>query len=304
MKVIVASQTCLALPLIQQLHLRQQLAGVWLYDSCGDDSRQLAVSCEQMAVPVLTIDCSNTQAFGEHLAHVSADCVISCFLSYIFPVSVVNQLKGRLFNIHASALPVFKGPDPIFWLLRSACSETQMTLHGVSDKVDTGALVFQQTLAIHPYDTHQSLSLAIADAAPSLIQAWQVAGGLEITPCPQSGVASHAPRPSVTDLTIAWHSHTNLDVFHLARAANPVYGGAYFCYQQQRLQLLQCTPLQTESYQLAPGTIVHIGEPEGLLVVCNDGLIRMDIVATNGGVFSGLRFAERYKLQVGQQFTA
>ena len=60
--------------------------------------------------------------------------------------------------------------------------------------------------------------------------------------------------------------------------------------------------MQGDNLQLEPGMIVHLGAPEGILLASIDGLLRLDVISSPGGIFSGLRFAERYRLQAGQKF--
>jgi methionyl-tRNA formyltransferase len=302
MKIIVASQSCLSLPLIQQLHTKGQLAGVWLYNVCAEDSQQLGWFCQQQNIPLHLIDPAQPQALLEHFDAVGAECAISAFLSYLFPLKITEKLQGRLLNIHASALPQLRGADPIFWLLRQGASETQLSLHQVMEKADQGDLLFQQALLIHPFDTHQSLSNMVATELLVLVDAWLTAGGLELTAQPQLGEPTVAPKAQVSERQIDWSNMGSLDIFNLVRACASVNQGAWFRFGQEYLQLLECTPVQGDNFQLESGTIAHVGAPEGILLATTDGLLRADVVNSPSGIFSGLRFAERYRLQAGQKF--
>ena len=303
MKIIVASQSCLSLPLIQQLQSKGQLAGVWLHNVCAEDSQQLGWFCQQQNIPLQLIDSAQPQVLLEHFDAMAADCAISAFLSFLFPHQITEKLQGRLLNIHASALPQLRGADPLFWLLRHSVGETQLSLHQVADKVDEGDLLFQQELLIHPFDTHQSLSNAVATDLPSFVDNWLAAGGLEVPKWSQQGESSRAPKVQVSERQIDWSSMSRLDIFNLVRACASASQGAWFRFGQEYLQLLECTPVQGDNLQLEPGMIVHLGAPEGILLASIDGLLRLDVISSPGGIFSGLRFAERYRLQAGQQFT-
>ena len=302
MKIIVVSQSCLSLPLIQQLQAKGQLAGVWLHNVRAEDSQQLGWFCQQQNIPLLVIDPAQPQALLEHFDTVAADCAISAFLSYLFPSQITEKLQGRLMNIHASALPQLRGADPLYWLLRQGANETQLSLHQVADKVDEGDLLFQQALLIHPFDTHQSLSNTVATELPVLIDAWIGAGGLDVTAWAQEGESSSAPKVQISERQIDWSSMSSLDIFNLVRACASASQGAWFRFGQEYLQLLECTPVQGDNLQLEPGTIAHIGAPRGVLLASIDGLLRLDVISSPSGIFSGLRFAERYRLQAGQKF--
>jgi methionyl-tRNA formyltransferase len=303
MKIIVASQSCLSLPLIQQLQAKGQLAGVWLHNVHAEDSQQLGWFCQQENIPLQIIDPAQPQALLEHFDTVAADCAISAFLSFLFPHQITEKLQGRLLNIHASALPQLRGADPLFWLLRQGVGETQLSLHQVTDKVDEGDLLFQQVILIHPFDTYQSLSNVVATELPVLIDGWIDAGGLEVSKWVQQGESTSAPKVQISDRQIDWSSMSSLDIFNLVRACASDNQGAWFRLGQEYLQLLECTPLQGENLGLEPGMIVHLGAPEGILLAATDGLLRLDVISSPGGIFSGLRFAEHFRLQAGHQFT-
>ena len=305
MKLIIATQTSLALPLIQDLYARQQLAAVWLYDVTGDDSRQLATQCAMLGIGVQVMDPEKPEALLQHQSVQQADAIVSCYLSFLFPPAMVQALQGKLLNIHASDLPQWRGADPLFWQIGEGAESGCLTLHQIAEQADTGDILYQQMFNIHPYDTHQSLNISLSQYMPLFIGQWLSAGGMDCKPQPQRKFQSEdkpAPRPDINSTGINWQQQGCLDIFHLARACNPQLGGAAFSFNQDVLYLLEATPVEHPRYGLAAGTIVHIGEPEGLLVACHDGVLRLDIIYLAAGIFSGLRFAERYQLQVGQSF--
>ena len=305
MKLIIATQTSLALPLIQDLYARQQLAAVWLYDVTGEDSRQLAAQCTMLGIPVQYMHPDNPQALIEHQRDVQADAIVSCYLSFLFPPAMVQALQGKLLNIHASDLPQWRGADPLFWQISTGAESSCLTLHQIAERADSGDILFQQEFAIHPYDTHQGLNLYLSQQMPLFIAQWWSSGGMDLKPQPQRVVQNTdkpATRPDINSAGINWQQLGCLDIFNLARACNPNLGGAAFSFNQEVLYLLEATPVRYPSYGLEAGTIVHIGEPEGLLVACHDGVLRLDVIYLSAGIFSGLRFAERYQLQAGQRF--
>lgn len=305
MKLIIATQTSLALPLIQDLYARQQLAAVWLYDVTGEDSRQLATQCSMLGINLLVMNPEHPQVLMEYQKRVQADAIISCYLSFLFPAFMVQELKGKLLNVHASNLPEWRGADPLFWQIASGVGETFLTLHQIAAQADSGDILFQQKLSIHPYDTHQGVNLYLSQKMPLFITQWLSAGGMDLKAQPQRVLQDKdkpATRPDSNSAGINWQQSGCLDIFNLARACNPQLGGAAFSFNQEVLYLLEATPVNHPSYGLEAGTIVHIGEPEGLLVACHDGVLRLDVIYLSAGIFSGLRFAERYQLQAGQRF--
>ena len=59
---------------------------------------------------------------------------------------------GRLgaLNLHPSALPEFRGPNPVFWQLREGVTRAGATVHVATGTVDAGPIVTQRWLDVRP----------------------------------------------------------------------------------------------------------------------------------------------------------
>jgi phosphoribosylglycinamide formyltransferase-1 len=60
-------------------------------------------------------------------------------------------------NVHPSLLPDFPGTTPIEDALAAGVAETGVTVHFVDEGVDSGPVIFQESVAIEPGDTPESL---------------------------------------------------------------------------------------------------------------------------------------------------
>ncbi len=63
----------------------------------------------------------------------------------------------RILNIHPSLLPDFPGLDAWRQALEAGAQETGVTVHVVDAGMDTGPVVRQEVVEIHPYDDAQTL---------------------------------------------------------------------------------------------------------------------------------------------------
>ena len=70
---------------------------------------------------------------------------------------VIDALDGRIFNIHMSRLPDFKGFHPIRQALASGGEYAGATVHAVDAGMDTGPILAQVTVAIDRADTESTL---------------------------------------------------------------------------------------------------------------------------------------------------
>lgn len=57
------------------------------------------------------------------------------------------------FNLHASLLPQYRGAAPINWAIINGESQTGVSTFFIDDKIDTGAMIMQESVTILPKET-------------------------------------------------------------------------------------------------------------------------------------------------------
>lgn len=62
-----------------------------------------------------------------------------------------------MINVHPSLLPEFKGLRAVERALEAGVSETGVTVHYVTEEVDSGPMIRQEPVPIHPEDTAETL---------------------------------------------------------------------------------------------------------------------------------------------------
>ena len=80
-----------------------------------------------------------------------------------------EAFSGRIINLHPSLLPKYKGLNAVQQALASGDDETGATVHFVTEQLDSGAIIKQQTVPILPGDTVDSLQRAIQQAEHNLL---------------------------------------------------------------------------------------------------------------------------------------
>ncbi|KRZ74434.1 Trifunctional purine biosynthetic protein adenosine-3, partial [Trichinella papuae] len=70
---------------------------------------------------------------------------------------LVNNWLGKMINIHPSLLPMFRGPRPHKCALQAGVRISGCTVYFVEASNDTGGIILQDSVAVHPDDSEQSL---------------------------------------------------------------------------------------------------------------------------------------------------
>src|SRR3954462_7613954 len=73
----------------------------------------------------------------------------------------VSQWNGRLINIHPSLLPAFKGLDTHARALAAGAKTHGATVHFVVPELDSGPIIAQESVAVLPGDTAETLAARV-----------------------------------------------------------------------------------------------------------------------------------------------
>ena len=120
----------------------------------------------------LDINCHYTKDEDEIIALFEAyqvDLVVMAGWMRVVSKKFCDAFAGRLINLHPSLLPKYKGLGAVEQALKSGDNETGCSVHWVTEHLDSGAVIKQQTVPILPGDTVESLQRAIQQAEHNLL---------------------------------------------------------------------------------------------------------------------------------------
>ena len=303
-KVVLFAASTVVIPVLSQLLQQKQLAGVVLIERIDQDSHQLEQQLIQAQIPYIRYQVQAPEITVLQMQNWQGDIGLVFTFSHILPNSILTQPKHGIFNLHASALPKYKGPMPLYWQIRNGETSSQISIIKMEQAIDSGDIVLQQPLVISSLDTLQSLYTKVSQQSVGLVAKFLdlFTSEIPLLGIPQQGESTQAPLPVESDLLIDWQKMTGDDISNAARAGNPILNGITFIWGNAHIGLLQATVIQHPTFGVPAGTVVHVGEPEGLIVATSDSAVRIDVIAISEGVYSGLAFANHFKVDAGVQF--
>lgn len=120
------------------------------------------------------IDCRDYRTIDARLraclCHHQPDWIITYRCPYILPRELYSQARYGAVNIHPSLLPKYKGLNPWEALLLSGETRTGVTIHRITDEVDGGEILAQQSFDINPEASLEQLREQSDTLAAEMIQ--------------------------------------------------------------------------------------------------------------------------------------
>ena len=124
---------------------------------------------ETFTIPMLPDRSEWDRELETLLAALKPDLVVSAGFMRILSEKTVNRF--RIINSHPALLPLFPGAHAVRDALAAGATETGTTIHWVDAGMDTGEVIAQERVEIHPGDTEESLHERIKIVERGLIVA-------------------------------------------------------------------------------------------------------------------------------------
>lgn len=86
-----------------------------------------------------------------------ADLICSVYYRYIIGQEVIDSVNGKIFNLHPSLLPQYRGCSSLTWAMINGEEECGFTYHYIDKGCDTGNIIVQRKIKIEDFDTQLTL---------------------------------------------------------------------------------------------------------------------------------------------------
>ncbi|HUI95543.1 MAG TPA: methionyl-tRNA formyltransferase [Xanthobacteraceae bacterium] len=222
----------------------------------------------RFGLPVATPATLRTaEAQAQFAAH-EADAAVVVAYGLILPKPILEAPRHGCFNLHASALPRWRGAAPINRAIMAGDSATAASVMRMEEGLDTGPVAMAEPIAIGPDMTagelHDALARLGADLMARALAALEK-DALVLTPQPSDGV-TYAAKIDKNETRIDWDQPWKAVHDH-CRGLSP-FPGAWCEIAGARAKVLRTTHGEGKG---APGTVLD----ERLTVACRDGAVRI-----------------------------
>ncbi len=208
------------------------------------------------------------------LAHLEADVFVVVAYGQILSPEVLAMPRQGCLNVHGSLLPKYRGAAPIQWSLAHGDTETGITIMQMDAGIDTGPMLRQASLPIHPADNAETLGDRLAHLGAHLLLE-TLTQRPHLTPIPQNEAeATYAPLLRKEDWLLDW-TQPALTLHHRCRG---FYPNLYTPWRSGRLKILKTLVQPGEG---TPGTVTAI-DPQALWVATGQDWLGLVTVQPEG----------------------
>ncbi|MCG8828019.1 methionyl-tRNA formyltransferase [Tenacibaculum dicentrarchi] len=221
----------------------------------------------------------------------------------MLPKTVWAMPEFGTFNLHASLLPDYRGAAPINWAIINGETTTGVTTFFIDDKIDTGEVILQKSLAIKDdeivgqlHDRLMNLGAGLVAETLDLI----ATGNVPTTKQPElEEKPAHKLFPD--NCKIDWSKSLN-DIYNHIRGLNP-YPAAWTNIKNGDTEILTKiygTTKEFAEHNLANGTLVS--SKKELKIAVKDGYLIINEIKISGkklmdakSLLNGFQFSEDAK---------
>jgi methionyl-tRNA formyltransferase len=227
----------------------------------------LTALAEEAGIPVIAPEDPNDPETLAALAAQQANLFVLAGYGKIVGAGLLAIPPRGAINLHAGALPAFRGSSPLNWALITGQDRFGLSILMVDSGVDTGPVLLQRDFPIGPDDTIADLHQTANQAFPEMLA--EALDGLadgSLTPAPQPPDAgAYYPLRFPEDGLILWDMLTALQVHDRVRALTEPYPCATALFEGRTVRLLETRMTKTPCYG-EPGRIYR--KSKGKLLIC------------------------------------
>ncbi|HXA30192.1 MAG TPA: formyltransferase family protein [Candidatus Angelobacter sp.] len=115
-------------------------------------------------IPILRLWRVNDEHSRAAIAALQPDAVVMASFDQIIGKSALAIPAHGWLNIHPSALPLYRGPEPVYWTIADGAPTAGITLHRAAPRFDAGPILAQRIIPVAAGETAGTLTHKLSKA--------------------------------------------------------------------------------------------------------------------------------------------
>ncbi len=239
----------------------------------------ISEACETFGIECLDPIDPNSALLLEKYCHHEPDLTLSVLYHKILSNDVLN-ISPLSINFHPSLLPAYRGTAPLIWVIVEGETETGVTAHQMTDRVDQGEIYGRRRLSIDSDETgfelHQRAASEVISLVMEVVHRIQT-GTLHSLPpidIPESHYTSKTPYVNALDPP----NQTCQKIHEIVRALSSPLPNAWYDHPLGRWlinKVEKCDADTEVSIRSLAGENNHFTQDGNNYLVAMDGVLRI-----------------------------
>ncbi|MBR3643228.1 MAG: methionyl-tRNA formyltransferase [Parasporobacterium sp.] len=209
-----------------------------------------------------------------------ADIYVVAAYGQILSEEILSIPKKGCVNVHTSLLPKYRGSSPIQWAIIEGETQTGVTVMQMDAGMDTGDILFTQTVAIDPKETGGSLHDKLADTGAALIvKALDEIEKGNVNPVKQDSAQATYTKMLDKGMGNIRFEAGSARIERMIRALNP--WPSTYTYLHGKILKIWAAEVFPEKSTEAPGTVIRV-DGSAFFVKTGDGVLKITEVQLEG----------------------
>lgn len=235
-------------------------------------------------IPLLHTAWSRDIAVWEagHLAHPDTLAILAAYQPTVLCVACFSKRIPRAIlglpalgglNIHPSLLPANRGPVPLFWTFREGHETTGVTIHLLTEQMDSGDILAQEVIRVRDGITYEQLELTCATHGGKLLASAVAAlhtGRAKPRPQDEERSSYHS-FPDEEDFVVEASSWSARHVYNFVRALSSWNTPITLQLADERLLVRDALSYSLER----PVPLEEVRRVDERMVLCRSGWVRV-----------------------------
>ena len=283
-----------AFPALQQLGVEHFLCGVGTGKAEAEVNHVLERESQNNGLPYKAFpDKGSLSELRAWIDELQPDYIFSISFPFLLSEEVLAYGENRFINFHPGPLPAYRGPMPLFEVLRYQEKETAISVHFMNSEFDEGAVILEEKVPVRSNETYGGLAVKLSEriALVALNVAEMLQYGSSIPSSEQDeNQARYFEKPEFSDTLIQWSRMPAEEIISLINACNPWNQGADTLLMGKNIKLLTAS-LSSETHTEIPGKILTMTPREELAVSCLNGqVIYVHVISSDYGILTARQF--------------
>lgn len=248
----------------------------------GFDTKKMFEIAKKNKIAISETDGSKT-VLNKHVIGVYPDLLIVASFHKLIDQEIINYPKYGSINVHAGALPKYRGYHPLNWAIIRDEKTIGVTIHYIDEGADSGDILAQKVIPVSNHDDINSIREKVTTNGAKLLV--EVVGRIESKKTKIKGTkqneseATYAPKRIAEEGRINWQDNSR-DIFNLVRALKKPYPNAFTITKSgEKIEIEETLLSKIPGKVLAKyGDFYLISTGDGVIAIKTNAKLKIDEV--------------------------